>query len=246
MTERKEGWFETWFDTSYYHILYQNRDFVEAERFITNLLAFLKLPAGSNCLDLACGKGRHSVFLNKHGLKVTGVDLSENSINEAKTFENETLTFDVHDMSTVYKKNEYDTVFNLFTSFGYFDDYEVISKVRISVKELLVVVGQLLIDFWMAVFVLVNWVKEEEKTLVGLNFIIMRIIEGINFFKNIHFTDKGKEFNFQEKVQAIKKEEFEDLLEKVGFEVQHVFGDFSLAQFDRSKSDRLIIIAEKK
>src|SRR5690554_744393 len=90
MTERKEGWFETWFDTSYYHILYQNRDFVEAERFITNLLAFLKLPAGSNCLDLACGKGRHSVFLNKHGLKVTGVDLSENSINEAKTFENET------------------------------------------------------------------------------------------------------------------------------------------------------------
>nr|WP_299202023.1 class I SAM-dependent methyltransferase [uncultured Brumimicrobium sp.] len=246
MTERKEKWFETWFDTSYYHILYQNRDFVEAERFITNLLAFLKLPAGSNCLDLACGKGRHSVFLNKHGLKVTGVDLSENSINEAKPFENETLTFDVHDMRTVYKKNEYDTVFNLFTSFGYFDDYEDNLKVLNSVNEMLVAGGQLVIDFMNADFVLDHLVKEEEKTMAGIKFHITRNYDGSHIFKNIHFTDKGKEFNFQEKVQAIKKEEFEDLLEKAGFEVQHVFGDFSLAQFDRSKSDRLIIIAEKK
>src|SRR5690554_6977454 len=83
MTLKKEEWFKTWFDTSYYHILYQNRDFEEAERFITNLLDYLKLPGSANCLDLACGKGRHAVYLNKKGLKVTGLDLSENSISEA-------------------------------------------------------------------------------------------------------------------------------------------------------------------
>src|SRR5690554_6600617 len=133
MAKQKAEWFETWFDTPYYHILYQNRDFSEAEKFINNLLDYLKLPKDANCLDLACGKGRHSVFLNKKGLQVTGVDLSENSIQEAKPFENETLKFDTHDMREVYKKNTYDIVFNLFTSFGYFDSSEDNLKVLKSV-----------------------------------------------------------------------------------------------------------------
>jgi hypothetical protein len=33
--------------------------------------------------DLACGKGRHSTYLNQLGFDVLGADLSENSIAEA-------------------------------------------------------------------------------------------------------------------------------------------------------------------
>jgi 2-polyprenyl-3-methyl-5-hydroxy-6-metoxy-1,4-benzoquinol methylase len=33
-------------------------------------------------LDLACGKGRHSTYLNQLGFDVLGADLSENSIAE--------------------------------------------------------------------------------------------------------------------------------------------------------------------
>jgi 2-polyprenyl-3-methyl-5-hydroxy-6-metoxy-1,4-benzoquinol methylase len=40
---------------------------------------------------LACGKGRHSIYLNKLGYDVTGVDLSANSIKEASLFANEKL-----------------------------------------------------------------------------------------------------------------------------------------------------------
>src|SRR5690554_1957161 len=245
MVEQKEEWFKTWFDTSYYHILYQNRDFSEAERFITNLLDHLKLSKNANCLDLACGKGRHSVFLNKNGLTVTGVDLSENSISEAKPFENDSLKFDVHDMREVYKENEYDIVFNLFTSFGYFDNYDDNLKVLNAVNKMLVSNGKVVIDFMSADFVLNNLVKQEVKTMDGIDFHITRKYDGKHIYKNIDFTDQGKNYSFQEKVQAIKKDEYESLLEKAGLEVIDVFGDLSLTEFDKVTSDALIVFAKR-
>ena len=63
-------WFESWFNTPYYHILYKDRDFVEAENFIDKLLAEIKLPQHSTIIDLACGHGRHSVYLNQKGYNV--------------------------------------------------------------------------------------------------------------------------------------------------------------------------------
>ena len=58
------SWFESWFDSKYYHILYQNRDDNEAKYFIDNLLDAFHFKKGARLLDLACGKGRHSIYLN--------------------------------------------------------------------------------------------------------------------------------------------------------------------------------------
>ncbi len=44
-------------------------------------------------LDVACGKGRHSRALADMGFDVTGIDLSFDSIREAKKSENEHLHF---------------------------------------------------------------------------------------------------------------------------------------------------------
>ena len=60
-------WFESWFDTKYYHILYKNRNFTEAEEFISNLIDFLQPKTEAKFVDIACGKGRHSLFINKLG-----------------------------------------------------------------------------------------------------------------------------------------------------------------------------------
>ena len=97
MTKNKD-WFESWFDTSYYHILYSHRDYTEAKGFMQNLVKFLNLKADDLLLDLGCGKGRHSIFLNSLGYNIIGADLSKNSISEAKKFENDRLLFIVHDM----------------------------------------------------------------------------------------------------------------------------------------------------
>ncbi|MFM1914418.1 MAG: hypothetical protein RLZZ531_87, partial [Bacteroidota bacterium] len=117
----KKDWFEDWFDTGYYHLLYQNRDEREAERFIQKLMVHLNLPASSKLLDLACGKGRHAKFLSDLGHDVLGVDLSQNSISNARQWSNEHLRFETHDMREVIENEQFDAIFNLFTSFGYFD-----------------------------------------------------------------------------------------------------------------------------
>lgn len=48
------------------------------------LLDELKPPAGGSILDLGCGTGRHSVELAARGYRVTGVDLSEGMLAEAR------------------------------------------------------------------------------------------------------------------------------------------------------------------
>jgi len=44
----------------------------------------LELRHGSQVLDVPCGNGRHSIELARHGHHVTGVDLSEEFIAEAR------------------------------------------------------------------------------------------------------------------------------------------------------------------
>ena len=79
----KDVWFKNWFNSPYYHKLYSHRDEAEAEIFINNLVQLLHPPAGAKMLDVACGKGRHSMHLANMHFDVTGIDLSSESIAEA-------------------------------------------------------------------------------------------------------------------------------------------------------------------
>ena len=93
-----EQWFETWFDTNYYHLLYRNRDENEARQFIDALLRYLNPQPKAHFLDVACGKGRHSIYLHSQGYKATGVDLSSNSIEIANQCQKKDLSFYVKDI----------------------------------------------------------------------------------------------------------------------------------------------------
>ena len=135
------------FNTPYYHILYKNRDLTEAEAFISLLVKDLELPEYAEIIDLACGKGRHSVYLNNLGYRVLGLDLSDESIAHNKQFENEDLKFKVHDMRDKIEGGKVDAVFNLFTSFGYFDDPQDDKKVFSSVFDVLKQDGYFVLDF---------------------------------------------------------------------------------------------------
>ena len=93
-------WFEDWFNSKYYHILYKNRDTSEAIFFLKNIINQLKFKDGK-ILDVACGKGRHAKYFNELGYEVIGTDLSQKSIEFAKNYSNEKLDFFVHDMRPV-------------------------------------------------------------------------------------------------------------------------------------------------
>jgi SAM-dependent methyltransferase len=237
-------WFSDWFDTSYYHILYKNRDEKEAKFFIENLCNFLAIKPNSSLLDLACGKGRHSITLNELGHKVLGVDLSQNSISVAKQHERRGLHFEVHDMRKIIPGLSFDVIFNLFTSFGYFDSSVENKKVIFSVANMLYEKGIFVIDFLNADKVVANLVSEEEKIIDGIQFLIKRIVEGEHIYKKITVIDKNETKNYVERVQLLRLCDFEKLLAPE-FKILHTFGNFDLQKFDVTSSDRLIIIAEK-
>ena len=241
----QKEWFAEWFNTEYYHILYQDRNEEEANRFISNLISFLNIPKNSKLLDLACGKGRHSKILNSFSYDVLGVDLSENSILKARKETTETLRFETHDMRKVIPNLKFDAVFNLFTSFGYFNTPAENQKMCSSVSEMLNSKGKFIIDFMNAEKVIRNLVLSEKKTIDGITFKLERRFDGKHIFKEIHFSDKGQDFHFTERVQALNLQDFQALL-SASFKILDTFGSFDLTPFSAVNSDRLIIIAELK
>lgn len=238
-------WFKAWFNTPYYHTLYKNRSNDEAKAFIEKISSFLKIPNNARVMDLACGKGRHSVTLNNLSFNVLGLDLSDESIAYAKQFENDTLKFDVHDMRNIYQANEFDVIFNLFTSFGYFDDENDNVSVFKAIKEQLKPNGLLVFDFLNAEKIVANLVPYEEKEIDGILFKITKSITANNFIKKeIDFYADGQDWHFEEFVKVLYKKDFDQLIEKTGFKLKQVFGNYKLDKFDDQTADRLILILE--
>ena len=241
-----KNWFKTWFNTEYYHILYKNRDYSEAEFFIKNLTTNLKISNSDKILDLACGKGRHSLFLNKLGFNVVGVDLSEASIKYANKDANERLEFFEHDMREPLPNYRFDYVFNLFTSIGYFDDENDNIKMLESVSSYLNDNGVLVIDFLNVNLAIKNMIPCEFKTIDGIKFKIEKSINNGVIEKNISFTDKGEHFEFVERVHALTIDHFKTYLNKANFDIIKYVGDYNLSNFDIENSNRLIIFAKKR
>lgn len=241
MSNKTTKWYASWFNTSYYHLLYKDRDDSEAKRFMDTLTQHLSIQPEESILDLACGKGRHSRYLNDLGYTVAGVDLSENSILSAKVYENDRLYFDVHDMTVPYGK-QFNFVFNLFTSFGYFEnEIDNINTIK-SIKENLKPNGIGIIDFFNAEQVIANLVEEEVKQVEHITFKIKRFVENGFIIKQIDFTDNGEEYSFQERVKAITLDDFKKYLELSGFTLLEMFGDYNLSKFNTKSSPRLILI----
>ena len=242
-------WFENWFNTKYYHLLYAHRDENEAALFIESIISKLGIMEDHHVTDLACGKGRHALQLSKQShAYVTGLDISEASIEFASQYSNEKLQFMQQDMRNIWAVRTEDFVLNLFTSFGYFDHtYQNIKALK-SIHKALKPSGVLLIDF-LNIGLLSKLYSSREKMEIQRENILFKtekFIESDIIYKNIEVQDGDKIFNFQEKVQALTYDKFSEMLEDTGFEILEVAGDFQFNKFDIDNSPRLILIARKK
>lgn len=240
-----QEWYKTWFDSPYYHILYRQRDDMEAGRFISSLIEFLKPAPGSVMLDQACGRGRHARILASLGFEVTGIDLSENSIAYCKQFETGNLHFAIHDMRRIISVNTFDYVFNLFTSIGYFrhdhDQQLTVSSAAAALKR----GGFYIIDFMNVHWVISRLIPEVHKTIDGIEFYISRRVENGFIIKDIKFHADNHDHHYTEYVEAMTMEDFDRYFQFAGLKCLHTFGSYSLQPFDIHLSERLILIAQK-
>ena len=240
---KKKDWFVSWFDTNYYHTLYSHRDDDEAQEFMINIVNFLNFKKDDVLLDLGCGKGRHSIYLNSLGFNVVGADLSKNSIQLAKQFENDHLKFIEQDMRDPFNTT-YNAILNLFTSFGFFEDDEDDIAVLQNIKNGLKPEGFAIIDFMNVKKVVSNLVSEEIQTIEGISFKINRYLKDGFIVKEINFDADGEHHTYFEKVKSLELPKIKSYLNSVDFKIKHTFGNYQLEDFNEETSDRLILVLE--
>lgn len=240
----KEDWFKSWFNTSYYHKLYEHRDSTDAQIFMDALINLLKLKKGDRVLDLACGRGRHALYLHKKGFTVKGIDLSKRNIAFARQHI-PSVDFEIKDMRENFGDSEFDYIFNLFTSFGYFDfrnqHLEAVKNMAFALKP----DGVLVLDFMNAHKVHKGLVEDEVIDSDDISFRVKRYVQDEKIVKEIFVKDGEKELKYYEKVALLTPQDFEELFKQAKLKVIETFGDFNLSPYSEEQSDRLILMAQR-
>jgi SAM-dependent methyltransferase len=239
------NWFEEWFNSPYYHLLYNNRNETEAEAFISRLITYLQIPAACKLLDIACGKGRHARQLANLGYDVTGIDLASESIAYAKQFETEKLHFFEQDMRSLFHINEYDYAFNFFTSIGYFNTKQEDERTFSNFAAALKPNGFLIIDFINVHAAIQSLQTHQQLTRGDIQFDVTKHYDGTYFKKAIQVTDANLVNTYHEKLRAFTLPDFESMCATNQLSIVKTFGDYELMEYDQTHSPRLILIAKK-
>jgi SAM-dependent methyltransferase len=240
-------WFASWFDSPHYHQLYAHRDEAEAARFIDALVARVRPREGARVLDLGCGAGRHARRLAAKGFKVTGIDLSASSIAEAKKSERPHLRFRRQDMRAPFGNRSFDYVFNLFTSFGYFEEDREHEAVVRNMAQALSDGGRLVLDYLNAHYAEAHLTPSEEQVLDGTVCRISRWVDDRFFVKRIVLDDgrAGAPAQHVERVARFTLRDFDRMFATSGLTIEEIYGDYQLGAFHAETSPRLILVARK-
>ena len=101
----------------------------------------LKLSKGS-VLDVGCGSGSHSIYLQKKGFKVKAIDISKGAIEVSK--QRGVLRADI--LNILDEAETFDTILLLMNGTGIFQELTQVSQYLSHLKSLLNPNGQILID----------------------------------------------------------------------------------------------------
>ena len=137
---------------------------------------------------------------------------------------------------------KYDAIFNLFTSFGYFEDDAIDVKVLKNIKKGLKDNGVAVIDFLNVANIQDSIIPYEQKTVDNIDFHIRKKIENGFIIKEITFVDKGKNHSYFERVKYIDKAKFANYFEQSDLKIMHTFGDYDLSPYHKETSKRLIFV----
>jgi len=142
-------WWETLFDDRYLRLFGPLATPEATTQQVDGISAYLDLQPRAEVLDLACGYGRIAIPLAQRGFRVTGLDLSETLLGQARAAAQEAgvdIAWQRSDMRHIPWTAAFDAVVNIFSSFGYFADEEENRRVLQGVAQALKPGGRFLID----------------------------------------------------------------------------------------------------
>lgn len=243
-----------WYEHSFgedYLLVYKHRDTQGARREVERMVEWLELPQEAKVLDLCCGMGRHSMALVEAGFEVTGVDLSEVLLREARRNDPEhRVTWLQADMRKLPLTGGFDAVVNLFSSFGYFkEDREHIQVLR-EIKRVLKPEGRFIIDYLNPRYIADNLIPESERMDDGQRIVERRMIQNGYVMKRIWISQAAKsEGNNQEepreyleRIKLYTAEQFTDMLGEAGLILEQIYGSHAGESYDPILSPRMILL----
>ncbi len=142
-------WYDGFFEGDWLDEIALNADAEWTDRQTSFLVEQLELETGARVLDLACGHGRVAIPLAERGFAVTGVDLSPRSLELARASAGSRgldLDFVESDMRAIDFEDAFDAAYNVYTSFGYFEEDGENQRVLEAVSRALRPGGRFLID----------------------------------------------------------------------------------------------------
>ena len=207
------------------------------------------LQSAPKVLDLCCGLGRISSELARMGFSVTGVDITESFLNAAKEdakYENLNIEYIKSDAREFVRPGYFDTIVNLYISFGYFEDQDDDLKVLRNVYESLKKGGAFIIETLgkeIAVrdFIEAEWFERAGATLLTE----YEHVDSWTFLKNrwiIIKDNKRLEKTFVQRLYSAS--ELRALLQKAGFETITIYGDWDETPYDQH-ANKLIVVCNK-
>lgn len=241
------AWFQESFGNDYL-LVYKHRNLQGAYHEVKRMIEWLELPQGAEVLDLCCGMGRHSMALTEFGYRVTGMDLSEVLLQEARKLDLGNTVEWIHgDMREVPLEREFDAVVNLFTSFGYFDDDRENERVLKEINRLLKPGGKFIIDFLNPGYVRSHLVPLSKRSEDGFSIEEARSIED-GFVRKRIVISQGQfpERKYIEQVKLYERASFEAMLRKSGLSLDQVFGGYDAQPHDPLESPRMIFLGHKE
>jgi len=239
----------------------QGRSQTQKERTreeVTGIKRLLGLMTGSWVLDCPCGIGRHSIELNRRGVKVVAVDLNPDQliVGEKKTKDkpaSQRPIFCLGNMLNVtycLGDQKVDAVINMFFSFGFFDTDEENAQVAKNFFDLLKPGGKFLMhtDVNMARIRNGRYKFNETRQLItGESLDIMerynprtKRIEGIWSIDDGKRRCEAKQYS----VRVYENEEFVNLCRSVGFKDVKIYSDWNGSPYHED-AEMLIFVATK-
>lgn len=240
-----------WYEKSFgqdYLLVYKHRDLQGAYEEVRRMMEWLELPEGAEVLDLCCGMGRHSMALHRFGFQVTGVDLSEVLLAEARKLDGEgEVRWIRGDMRSVPLTESFDAVVNLFTSFGYFSDSADNEQVLKEIRRLLKPGGRFIIDYLNPAYVAAHLVPHSVRTEDEITIEERRRIEDGFVRKTIVLQDERNrgERVYEEQVKLIDRDTFLTMLNRAGLVVDAVYGGYDASPYEPADSKRMIFVGRR-
>jgi SAM-dependent methyltransferase len=215
------------------------------------LINLLEINNYDSILDLSCGIGRHTNEFARRGYSVTGVDITQVYLNEAREIakqESLQVEYVEDDMRVFRRPDTFDVILSMYTSFGFFEDDQeqliVLDNVFTSLKDrgrfLIETIGK---ERLAKIFQDKGW----QETDVGVLLTERQPIEDWGKMQNFRtlIEPDGTRHTWEMTHHLYSAVELKSLLESAGFLDVRAYGNYDGSSYDH-QAERLLVVGEKR